>query len=265
MKYSIKDLAEIMGCTTSAIRYFEKENLIEVEKEENGHRFYDVVDVFRLLSYEKYRSMEIPMKTIIKQFSGKENDRMLIQKREEHYKEEALKKAEYYRELADSIENHLVGIRRIDTLLNRYELAQSPEMVVMCDEECGWISKDRKSQRIVHEWIKEMPKVQLAVLHKDMGLSEFGYLIEPKYREKSGLPLTLKHKILPKSSCLHTVVMAEEDFADQPWKIFKKALEYAQSKGLETGGMSWGRILLVEVGEREVLRTYVEIWISIKI
>lgn len=32
MRYSITDLAEILGYTTSAIHYFEKEHLIEVEK-----------------------------------------------------------------------------------------------------------------------------------------------------------------------------------------------------------------------------------------
>ena len=193
MKYSIKDLAELIGCTTSAIRYFEKENLITVEKEKNGHRFYDVVDVFRLLSYEKYRSMEIPMKTIVKQFSGKENDRSIIQKREEYYKKEALKKAEYYKDLANSIENHLIGIRRIDTLLDKYELAQSPEMVVMCDEECGWISRNRKSQHALHmNGLVQCRKFKLAVLHKNLELSDFGYLVEPRVREKLGLTLQLK-------------------------------------------------------------------------
>ncbi|MCR8743952.1 MerR family transcriptional regulator [Romboutsia lituseburensis] len=69
MKYGITDLAEILGITTSAIHYFEKQNLIKVNKEKNGHRFYNVIDIFRLLSYTKYRHMEFPMKRIIKQFS----------------------------------------------------------------------------------------------------------------------------------------------------------------------------------------------------
>lgn len=64
MIYSIKDLSEILGCTTSAIHYFEKENLIKVEKWKSGYRYYNVVDIFRLLSYTKYRSMGIPMKVI---------------------------------------------------------------------------------------------------------------------------------------------------------------------------------------------------------
>ena len=59
MKFGITDVAKMLGLTTSAIHYFEKQNRIRVDKDKNGHRYYNVVDVFRLLSYRKYRSMEI--------------------------------------------------------------------------------------------------------------------------------------------------------------------------------------------------------------
>lgn len=265
MKYSIKDIADILGCTTSAIHYFEKERLIQVEKEENGHRVYNVVDVFRMLSYAKYRAMEIPMKTIITQFGGKEHNRALIQEREEHYKEKALKNAQYYMNLAEAIEDHLVSIRKIDTLLDQYELAQSPEMIAMCDKECGWLSKNRNSQKIIHEWVKAMPSVQLCVLHSDMGLSSFGYIIQPKKQKELGLPLDLQNRVLPGTPCLHTIVMTDDKFVENPQIVFQKPREYALSKGLELGEMAWGKILLVEVGEHAKLYPYVELWISIKI
>jgi DNA-binding transcriptional MerR regulator len=73
MKYSVKDLSNILGIATSAIHFFEKENLIKVSKEKNGWRYYNVVDVFRLLSYTKYKNMEMPMKAIVKQFNGEES------------------------------------------------------------------------------------------------------------------------------------------------------------------------------------------------
>ncbi len=39
MKYSVKDLSNILGITTSAIHFFEKENLIKANKEKNGWRY----------------------------------------------------------------------------------------------------------------------------------------------------------------------------------------------------------------------------------
>lgn len=264
MKYSIKDLAEILGCTTSAIHYFEKEDLIHVQKEENGHRFYSIVDVFRLLSYNKYRTMEIPMKTIVRQFGGEENNYSLIEKREQYYKDKALEKAKYYTELAEAIEEHLVSIRKIELLLDKYEFAQSPEKIVMSYGECGWISKNRDSQKIIQKWVHSMPHVQLAVLHKEQGLSDFGYIVSKKKAEELDLPQTLNCKVLKQTSCLHTIVIADEDFADNPQKVFEKAVSYAKSRHLEVGDQIWGKILLVEVEKGAKLHPYVELWISIK-
>lgn len=265
MRYSITDLAEILGCTTSAIHYYEKENLIKVEKEKNGHRYYNVVDVFRMLSYAKYRSMEIPMKTIITQFGGDENNYKLIEERETKYQLEAIKKAKYYMNLADAIEDHLVSIRRIEQLLNKYEFAQSPEVTAMCDDECGWLSKKRSSQKIIHEWVKAMPVVQLGVIDERMGMSNFGYLVRTKKLEELELPKGLYTKQLKGTSCLHTIVVADEDFTIKPQKVFKKAFDYAKSKGLEIGETAWGKILLVEVEKEAKLHPYIELWISIKI
>lgn len=264
MKYSIKDLAEILGCTTSAIHYFEKEDLIHVQKEENGHRFYNVVDVFRLLSYTKYRTMEIPMKTIVKQFGGEENNYHIIEQREQYYKEKALEKARYYAELAEAIEEHLVSIRKIDSLLGTYEFAQSPEQIVMSYGECGWISKNRDSQKLIQKWVHAMPHVQLAVLYNKIGLSDFGYIVSKKKSEELNLPQALNCKLLEQTSCLHTIVTADEDFADNPQKVFEKAILYAKSRGLEVEEQIWGKILLVEVEKGAKLHPYVELWIPIK-
>ncbi|SKC68994.1 hypothetical protein SAMN02194393_02198 [Maledivibacter halophilus] len=89
------------------------------------------------------------MKTIITQFGGEENNYKLIEERETKYKLKALKKAKYYMDLADAIEEHLVSIRKIKQLLNQYEFAQSPEVTIMWDDECGWLSKNRNSQKII--------------------------------------------------------------------------------------------------------------------
>lgn len=264
MKYSIKDLAEILGCTTSAIHYFEKEDLIHVQKGENGHRSYSVVDVFRLLSYTKYRAMEIPMKTIIKQFGGDEADYNIIERREQFYKEKALEKARYYEGLAEAIEEHLVSIRKIDSLLDKYEFAQSPERIAMSCGECGWISKYRDSQKKIQKWVEAMPHVQLAVLNSRDSLSDFGYIVSQKKAEELNLPQELNCILLEQTSCIHTIVIADEDFADNPQKVFEKAVSYARARNLEVGDNFWGKILLAEVEKESKLNTYVELWIPVK-
>ena len=265
MKYSITDLAELLGVTTSAIRYFEKENLIKVNKEINGNRYYNVVDVFRLLSYTKYKNMEIPMKMIVKQFSGEENSHLLIRQRMEEFKNKAYEKAIYYQQLSDSMEENINSIYLIDELLDTYEFAKSPKMLLFYDEECGWISKNRKSQKIVHQWVKAMPTVQLAVVkHMENNCSNFGYIVLEEKLKDLNLPMDLNIKILESTSCLHTIQMVDDELTLNPDVVFEKGISYAKSRGLDIAGDIIGKILIVEVEKPAKLHTYIELWIPIK-
>jgi len=265
MRYSITDLAELLGITTSGIRYFEKENLIQVNKEINGNRYYNVVDVFRLLSYTKYKNMEVPMKMIIKQFSGEENNHLLIRKRMELSKMKAYEKAKYYQQLADSMEENINSICLIDELLDKYEFAKSPKILLIYDEECGWISKNRESQKIVHQWVKAMPTVQLAVIkHMENNCSNFGYIATEEKVKELNLPINLNIKILESTSCLHTIQMVDDELTLNPGVVFEKAMRYAKSRGLEIAGDLIGKILIVEVEKPAKLHTYIELWVPIK-
>lgn len=237
MNYGITDLAGVLGITTSAIRYFEKERLISVEKEENGHRYYDEIDVFRLLSYMKYRSMEIPMKQIILQFSGMENDWKKIWERVEDAKEHALHRADYYRKLASAIDGHLQSIRLIGSLYGGFELAVSPTMVMVQDEEDGWMSRKRPVQEIIHSWVEKMPVVQLAVIKRDVQekggqRKSFGYIIAKECRELEKLPTGLKVLELESCLCVHTIVKEREQAVSHPQQFFEGACEYARSRAL---------------------------------
>ena len=62
MQYRISDVARVLGITPNALHFFEKENIIQVEKDQSGYRNYSIADVFRLLSYEKYRPWGIRSK-----------------------------------------------------------------------------------------------------------------------------------------------------------------------------------------------------------
>lgn len=265
MKYSITDLAELLGVTTSAIRYFEKENLIQVNKDINGNRYYNVVDVFRLLSYTKYKNMEIPMQMVIKQFSGEENDYLITKKRMEKSRKKAYEKAKYYQQLAGSIEENLKSICLIDELLDKYEFAKSPKTLMIYDEECGWISKNREAQKIVHQWVKAMPIVQLAVVkHMENNCSNFGYIVSEEKGKELKLPMNLNIKTLESTSCLHTIQMVNDELTLNPGVVFDKVMRYAKSRGLEIAGDLIGKILIVEVEKPAKLHTYIELWIPIK-
>jgi hypothetical protein len=220
--------------------------------------------VFRLLSYTKYRAMYIPMKQIIRQFSGEENDWKCIREREQNARNEALKKAEYYKKLAEHIQGQLDSIDLMERLVGNYEFEKSPSVILMQDSGCGWLGKDRNAQKSVQQWVAKMPEVRLCVVKKEVEEeADFGYLISSESSLSHILPMDLHIKRLPAVSCLHTIVKACEDFPFHPQRIFEDACSYAQNRGFVLSGPSWGQILLVEVEAGQRLHTYVELWIPI--
>lgn len=265
MKYSVKDLSNILGITTSAIHFFEKENLIKANKEKNGWRYYNVVDVFRLLSYVKYKNMEIPMKTIVKQFSGEESSYLSTKDRIEEYKKMAEEKSKYYKELAESIEENLKSIRLINEILDKYEFVKSPEILMLYDDECGWISRNRQAQKMVQKCVKAMPIVQLGVIkHREGNKCNFGYMLLDNHIEKFNISVDLNRKKMKSTSCLHTIQIIDDELTKNPEVTFKRAEEYAKFRGFEVIGDAVGKILLVDVEKPAKLSTYIEIWIPIK-
>jgi DNA-binding transcriptional MerR regulator len=263
MKYSVSDVARVLGLTPSALNYYEREKLIPSNKEENGHRYYVIGDVFRLLSYYKYRSMGFRFKTVVNQFGGSENDRKLIEARVRRQKEEALSKEAYYHNLAKFIDEHLEGITQIDRLLDNYEFVRSPEVLLLHDTECGWISKDRKAQDVAEKWVRAMPATRLSLLLDEDG-PMFCYSVTPQNAELLQLPLELQVRHLNATSSLHTIVAANSDFPENPAQVFTAPLEYARSRGFEVTGTPWGTVLLVEVASRTEIKPFVEVWVPIK-
>ena len=70
MAYSIGDVSRVLGITTSALHYYEKEGLIRKPMEDSGWRSYDDEDVYRLISVKKYSAMGVSLREIAQQFSS---------------------------------------------------------------------------------------------------------------------------------------------------------------------------------------------------
>ena len=53
MRYKIGDVSRVLGLTTAALHFYEKEGIIDTPKEESGRRYYEEADLFRLISAKK--------------------------------------------------------------------------------------------------------------------------------------------------------------------------------------------------------------------
>jgi|GEM_PF-532334 len=269
-KYSVSDVARVLGLTPASLHYYERENLIHVKKDEKGYRYYSMVDVFRLLSYHKYHSMGFPIKTVVAQFSGSENNRDIIIERVQKIKEKCDQQVIYYQQLSGYINDYLESIKQINTLHNNYEFIRSQEVLFLYDEYYGWISREQNAQGIEQQWIAAMPATKLSVMclqwTKELQPANvtFGYSVSPQIAQDISLNLGLKTKKIEATSCLHTIVSTNDDFSDNPGISFVEPMKYLKERGLILNGNPWGNILLVEVAPGAKLKPYVEYWFPIR-
>lgn len=264
MRYSIGDVAEVLGITTSAVRFLESESIIHPHKDESGRRFYDIEDIFRLLSYTKYKNMKIPLKQISEHFSGIESDCTLIRQRLEKAKQSAQAKADYYAQLAQSIDDRLKSIAQIDCLLNHYEFAKSPSWLLFSDSNFGWVSNSKSTRKKISRWVEAMPHVCLgAMMPRPGDMAQLGYFVSPEKAARLNLPLDDSVQQLDSTSCLHTIRKADAKFAQNPHKIFEEALRYAAERGFQIGDHIVCTVLFVEVEQGNTLHTYVDLWVPI--
>ena len=161
VKYRIGDVSKVLGLTPGALRYYESAGLIRDKRATTGYRYYDVADLWRLLSYEKYHSMGCSVKEVIDQFTGGGSIET-IEDRVRKRRDEALEKARKYNELAGQIEEHLTSIGRIDELLGGYSFERNNEMLFFCDDVGGWISNDDDKRVELNKWVRSMPAARLS-------------------------------------------------------------------------------------------------------
>lgn len=163
MKYTIGDVARTLGLTPGALHYFEREGIISPEKEKGGRRLYTNQDVFRLMSYKKYRAMGVPVRDIAHQFSRLGDSpsdvaRMLSEKKQEAARQEA-----HYRMVKENIQWFKDAIARIPALLNQWDVCASPEALLLRTEPDGLVPPSRAAQMEVQAWLQMLPQTRLSV------------------------------------------------------------------------------------------------------
>lgn len=263
MRLGITDLSDILGITTSAIRYFETNKLIPSIKMDAGKRYYDEEDLFRLLSYYKYRSMKMPMKMILSQFEEEYTNWKTVANREEEYMNRAYEKAAYYQKLADTIKLHIESINQIPRLLNQFEFCQCPFITIAQEKKYGWCAKNKKDKKIIETWVAQMPFVRLCVVENKMQGPSFGYQFQNMDVHMQASSDNFIYHTIEQTSCIHSIMIGESDFSYHPQEIFSAMEDYAKRRGLVKSGMAFGTILLVEVEKGKKRHPYIELWMPV--
>lgn len=64
MEYRIGDVAELVGLSRDALRFYEKKGIIKASKKSNGYRYYSDKDIYRLMYIVYHRKMNNSLEEI---------------------------------------------------------------------------------------------------------------------------------------------------------------------------------------------------------
>lgn len=271
MKYSVGEVAKLLGMTTNALRFYEKEGIINPEKDENGRRYYNQQDMTRLLSAKKYRSMGFPLKVIRQQFSQGGDRMKVIANRLGQYEQAAREKAAYYDCLASSISAQIDMMADITEHYGEILIETSPRSLLLYDEENQLMTLDSKLGRQMRKWIEAMPATKLACVYQSddldlaNGKATLAYAVYENCAGAAGLRAQTSHAIVaPSKPSLH-MIHSSYDILTQPQAAFEPLFAYMREKGLALDGVAWAQFIVVESDLNEQFHVFVDTWVPFRL
>lgn len=257
MKYLIGDVARTLGLTPGALHYFEREGVISPEKEESGRRLYSEQDVFRLMSYKKYRAMGIPVKEIAAQFAPGGDGLPEIARRLTQRREASAERERHYRAVQRGIAWFEEAIARIPTHLDRFDVCSSPDVHLLCNAKDGLVPQGQAAQERTQAWLQRMPETRLSVVLDMDGRASFCQAVEDNPPvEDEGTAEVLR--LAPMIS-LHTVACVSSAFFEAPGIAFDGALAFLAAHGFTRAGDALGHVIVVDC-RGSLQQVYVELW-----
>lgn len=128
--YLIGDVAQMVGLSRDALRFYEKKGIIEATKGENGYRYYSEADIYRLMYILYQRKMNISIEEIGDLMSGQNSfsarKDQIRQRLEEE--EEAIR---CHRQAIMRLELARQDMERLEQFLNTCSLRLFPKAYIM--------------------------------------------------------------------------------------------------------------------------------------
>lgn len=248
MRYSIGDVSRILGMTTAALHFYEKEGIIDTPKVESGWRYYQEADVARLISVKKYRAMGVSVRDIAKQFSheGMSGREVLARIREK--RDEAAKRLSFYKGLVEDIDQLIEISEEGLKHTNSVDIRFAEDMLWLAGSVGGRVPQDKDEQMLVRRWLDAMPAVSISICMPQHAEQAVPSLIVPAGRaaEFGFEPDGRTIHCIPGGMALHAIVVCGEEQYDDPDVIFGPIQAFAQKHHFVQKGTMWGRMIFVD-------------------
>lgn len=170
MKYTIKEISNLLGVTTHKLRYYEKMQIIEPEvNEHNGYRYYSVIDTRRFNLARLYRGMGFTVEECC-HLLGNVNSFDLIESiNQQRIKLE--KEIEFKKACADDMAGYANFLKKLPDLIDQVEEIELEEHIRIEFSDNEIINKNKTIIKIRDDlleysplirWVSRIPKETIA-------------------------------------------------------------------------------------------------------
>ncbi|MDL2217800.1 MerR family transcriptional regulator [Christensenellaceae bacterium OttesenSCG-928-M15] len=272
MKYKIGEFASLLDVSLETIRFYEKQGLINPERDErNGYRLYDPVDLNLLIRLRSYIAFGFSVTEAINMINhddlGDFSDKM------EHKIKHIKEKIRYEQQLVAFMQHKRMYLRRVSGMLGQCVVENSPALYGMIYRTNQNIDDDPSVRERMRSWLRMRPFTETMVRYPlptwQGGRPEalHGLLIFEQFKDMFSVEETEGVFYFPSQRCVYTItaIPYEENMRNTDRKRFfyDYAQEYMSRNGLTPAGTSIGRWLHTSGKSGETVH-YCEQWIPIK-
>ena len=236
-EYLIGDVAQMVGLSRDALRFYEKKGVINARKKDNGYRYYSEEDIYKLM----YILYQRKMNTSLEEIEGLMSGRRSMESRRSHLRErmaEEERNVRMHQQIITRLKLVEKDMTRIEECLNRYSLRKFPSAYIMgnCEN--------------LQEGLKEWFRLSSTVAGLDMTYFYNMLTYTGRGRAVQGTRLLLykglepdlgegfnagRYPMTEEKLCLYTVL--ESGTPLPSFEMIQRMVQWGHKHGIETEGL----------------------------
>ena len=273
MNYKIGDMANLLGISQEAVRFYEKQGLINPRRDKkNGYRLYHAVDLNVLMRLRAYTSYGYTVNEAIALFKDSDLFDLSASLEERSQVLHAQIEADHRLLLCAQLrERHL---HRVSGMLGECTIENSPAMYGIVYRSNLDISEDMTTRALVRDWMQMRPFSEALLLYNkeywtgdSLHVYSQGLCIDALFARRFGIETDERVLHFPSTKSVYTIAKipyeAWPEKDEERTRSFDYARAFIKEKGLRVTGDSYGRTLHTSMKAGEYVH-YCEQWIPVE-
>ena len=129
MLYKTGDVERIFGIPAETVRFLEKKGLVKpIRDKRNGYRYFNSVDLNKLVAYKFYRSFEFSLDESIEILNLLSHVESVGQI--EHHMDVIARKIAHYQALLERLKELKHSFEQVEGMLGQFRIEDSPDLLL---------------------------------------------------------------------------------------------------------------------------------------